>query len=87
MIGVPLLLLGILLVLGAFGPRDAERERGIVTRFVRSPLHPATWLATGAIVAGFVVGLFAFSLIIGLLSAGISIPPAASPCAQRTCAG
>ncbi|HEX5828436.1 MAG TPA: sensor histidine kinase [Candidatus Limnocylindrales bacterium] len=72
MIGVPLLLLGILLVLGAFGPRDAERERGTVTRFVRSPLHPATWLATGAIVAGFVVGLFAFSLIIGLLSAGIS---------------
>ena len=72
MIGVPLLLLGLLLVLGAFGPRDAERERDIVTRFLRSPLHPATWLATGAIVAGFVVELFAFSAIIGILSAGLS---------------
>jgi signal transduction histidine kinase len=71
-IGVPLLLLGLLLVLGSFGPRDAERERGIVARFVRSPLHPATWVATGAIVAGFVVELIAFSAIIGILSAGVS---------------
>ncbi len=72
MIGVPLLLLGLLLVLGAFGPQDSERERGIVTRFIRSPLHPATWLATVAIVVGFVVELFAFSAIIGILSAGVS---------------
>jgi signal transduction histidine kinase len=71
-IGVPLLLLGTLLVLGSFGPRDGERERGLVTRFVRSPLHPATWLATGAIVAGFWVELVAFSLLIGLISAGLS---------------
>jgi signal transduction histidine kinase len=71
-IGVPLLLLGLLLVLGAFGPRDAERERDIVTRFLRSPLHPATWLATGAILAGFVVEVFAFAAIIGILSAGLS---------------
>ena len=73
MIGVPLLLLGLLLVLGAFGPRDAERERDIVTRFLRSPLHPATWLATGAIVAGFWVELFAFLAIIGILSTGVSL--------------
>jgi signal transduction histidine kinase len=72
-IGVPLLLLGLLLVLGAFGPEDAERERGIVTRFIRAPLHPATWLATGAIVAGFWVELFAFLAIIGILSTGISL--------------
>ena len=72
MIGVPILLLGLLLVLAAFGPRDAERERGIVTRFLRSPLHPATWLATGAIVAGFWVELLAFSALIGILSAGVS---------------
>ena len=73
MIGVPLLLLGLLLVLGAFGPEDSERERGIVTRFVRAPLHPATWLATGAIVAGFWVELFAFLAIIGILSTGVSL--------------
>ena len=73
MIGVPLLLLGLLLVLGAFGPEDAERERGIVTRFIRAPLHPATWLATGAIVAGFWVELFAFLAIIGILSTGVSL--------------
>jgi signal transduction histidine kinase len=72
-IGVPLLLLGLLLVLGAFGPEDAERERGIVTRFIRAPLHPATWLATGAIVAGFWVELFAFLAIIGILSTGVSL--------------
>jgi signal transduction histidine kinase len=72
-IGVPLLLLGLLLVLGAFGPEDSERERGIVTRFVRAPLHPATWLATGAIVAGFWVELFAFLAIIGILSTGVSL--------------
>jgi signal transduction histidine kinase len=72
-IGVPLLLLGLLLVLGAFGPEDSERERGIVTRFARAPLHPATWLATGAIVAGFWVELFAFLAIIGILSTGVSL--------------
>jgi signal transduction histidine kinase len=71
-IGVPLLLLGLLLVLGAFGPQDAERERGVVTRIIRSPLHPATWLATRAIVGEFVVELFAFSGIISILSAGVS---------------
>jgi signal transduction histidine kinase len=71
-IGVPLLLLGALLILAAFGPRDAERERGLVTRFLRSPLHPATWHATGAIVAGLFVELIAFSALIGLLSAGVS---------------
>ena len=73
MIGVPLLLLGLLLVLGAFGPQDGERERGVLARFIRSPLHPATWLATGAIVVGFVVELVAFSLVIGVLSTGVSL--------------
>ena len=72
MIGVPLLILGLLLVLGAFGPRDPERERGIAARIIRSPLHPATWYATGAIVAGFWVELFAFLFLIGILSTGIS---------------
>jgi signal transduction histidine kinase len=71
-IGVPLLLLGLLLVLGAFGPRDPGQERGVVARFLRSPLHPATWYATGAIVVGFGVGAFAFSALIGLVSAGLS---------------
>ena len=72
-IGVPLLLLGLLLVLGAFGPEDAERERGIVTRFLRSPLHPATWLATGAIVAGFGWSCSRSLAIIGILSTGVSL--------------
>ena len=70
-IGVPLLLLGLLLVLGAFGPRDPGPERGVVARFLRSPLHPATWYATGAIVAGFWVGLFAFTFLIGLRLGGL----------------
>ena len=73
MIGVPLLLLGLLLVLAAFGPEDAERERGIVTRVLRAPLHPATWLATGAIIVGFWVELIAFGAIIGILSTGVSL--------------
>ena len=73
MIGVPLLLLGLLLVLGAFGPEDAERERGIVTRFIRAPLHPATWLATGAIIAGFWVELVAFLALVAILSTGVSL--------------
>ncbi len=74
MIGVPLLIIGILLVLTAFGPRDQERdrERGVVARFLRSPLHPASWRATAAIVAGFWVELFAFATLIGLLSVGVS---------------
>jgi signal transduction histidine kinase len=72
-IGVPLLLLGLLLVLAAFGPEDAERERGIVTRVARAPLHPATWLATAAILVGFWVELFAFGAIIGILSTGVSL--------------
>ncbi|HKF85504.1 MAG TPA: sensor domain-containing protein [Candidatus Limnocylindrales bacterium] len=75
MTGVPLLLLGLLLVLAAFGPEDVERERdrGIVARVVRAPLHPGTWLATGAIVAGFWVELVAFAAIIGILSTGVSL--------------
>ena len=72
MIGVPLLILGVLLLLAAFGPRDAGPERGVIARIIRAPLHPATWYATGSIVAGFWVELFAFSMLIGFLSAGVS---------------
>ena len=74
MIGAPFLLLGLLLVLGALlGARVASPERGAVAAFVLSPLHPATWRATLAIVLGFWVELLAFTLVLGAFSSGASL--------------
>ena len=74
MIGAPLLVLGLLLALSALlGARVAGRPWGTVAGFLLSPLHPATWYATAAILAGFWVELFAFFLILSLFSLGASL--------------
>ncbi len=74
MIGVPLLLLGLLLVLAALGgARVGGRDRGAVAAFFLSPLHPATWYATAAIILGFWVELLAFAVVIALFSSGTSL--------------
>ena len=74
MIGVPLLLLGILLVLAALGgARVGGRDRGAVATFILSPLHPATWYATAAIILGFWVELLAFTVVVALFSSGTSL--------------
>ena len=74
MIGVPLLVLGTLLILSAFlGAQVTGRQRGAIATFVLSPLHPATWRALLAIFVGFCVELFAVSLIGALFSAGVSL--------------
>jgi signal transduction histidine kinase len=73
-IGAPFLVLGLLLVLAALlGGWAREQERGLVGAFLLSPLHPATWRATGAIVLGFGVGLGAFIAVTSLISAGASL--------------
>jgi signal transduction histidine kinase len=73
-IGAPLLVLGLLLALTAvLGGGLTGRGRGAVASFLLSPLHPATWAATAAIVAGFFVGVVAFSIVVGLLAGGASI--------------
>jgi signal transduction histidine kinase len=73
-IGAPFLVLGLLLVLSALlGAQVRGRRRGPVGAFLLSPLHPATWYATLAIVLGFWVELFAFALVIALFSSGGSL--------------
>jgi signal transduction histidine kinase len=72
--GAPLLVLGLLIVLSAvFGARIREQDRGGVGRFVLSPLHPASWAATGAILLGFWVELFAFVALVSAMSMGASL--------------
>ena len=74
MIGIPFLALGLLLVLSALaGARVQGRDRGPIGAFLLSPLHPATWQATFAIVAGFLVELLFFILVSGAFSAGVSL--------------
>ena len=74
MIGAPFLVLGLLLTLTAVvGGRVEGRGRGAVATIVSSPLHPATWAATAAILVGFWVELFAFIAIMVLLSGGASL--------------
>jgi len=43
-----------------------------VRAFVLSPIHPATWYASGAILLGPLVALVGFGLVAGLGSAGLS---------------
>ena len=74
MIGIPFLALGLLLVLSALaGARVRGRDRGPIAAFLLSPLHPATWQATFAIVTGFWVELLFFVLVSSLFSAGVSL--------------
>jgi signal transduction histidine kinase len=73
-IGAPFLVLGLLLVLSALvGARVRGRDRGAVGAFLLSPLHPATWYATLAILLGFWVELFAFGLAAAAFSSGVSL--------------
>jgi signal transduction histidine kinase len=73
-IAAPLLVVGLLLTLSALnGARVASGGRGAALSFLLSPLHPATWAATAAVLVGFWVGLFAFMTVIGLFSAGASL--------------
>lgn len=74
MIGGPLLVLGLFLVLSAVaGPGIAGRRRGAVASFILSPVHPASWHATGAIILGAAVEGIAFSIVASIFSAGVSL--------------
>jgi signal transduction histidine kinase len=73
---------GLLLVLSGLAsariPGGASFVRPGIARsplraFLLSPIHPRTWYANGAIILGFFVGLFAFALIVGLVSTGLTI--------------
>jgi signal transduction histidine kinase len=73
-IGAPFFVLGLLLVLSALvGARVRGRDRGAVGAFLLSPLHPATWYATMAILLGFWVELLAFGLAAAAFSSGVSL--------------
>ena len=48
----------------------ARRARDPIRAFILSPIHPATWSASGAIGLGFFVGVLAFAFIISIFSAG-----------------
>jgi phage shock protein PspC (stress-responsive transcriptional regulator) len=52
---------------GATGP---GRLRNPIRAFLLSPIHPATWAATAAILAGFFIELLAFSIAAALFSSG-----------------
>lgn len=57
----------------AAGPLTlARRVRNPVRAFLLSPIHPATWYANTAIVAGFFVGIFTFATLASLASAGFA---------------
>ena len=79
MIGVPILLVGLLLVTapfvpkripgGAFSPSGIDRSRA----FIVAPIHPATWYANGAIVLGLFIGVSAFAIVVSIASAGLTV--------------
>ena len=55
------------------GPMSlARRVRNPVRAFLLSPIHPQTWYANSAIVAGFFVGIFTFATLASLASAGFA---------------
>jgi signal transduction histidine kinase len=56
---------------GPGGPLGlARRARNPIRAFLLSPIHPATWYANAAIGLGLFVGVFAFSVLVSLASAG-----------------
>lgn len=74
MIAAPLLVLGLLVTLSALvGARVAAGGRGAALAFLLSPLHPASWAALAAILAGFAVELLVFGFVVGMFSAGASL--------------
>jgi signal transduction histidine kinase len=78
-IGVPILLVGLLLVTaafvpkhipgGAFSPSGIDRSRA----FIVSPVHPATWYANGAVLLGLLIGIGAFAIVVSIASAGLTV--------------
>jgi len=56
----------------ATGATGAGRLRNPIRAFLLSPIHPATWAATAAILAGFFIEITAFAVVAGLFSAGAS---------------
>lgn len=74
MIGAPLLVIGVLVTLSALiGAGVAGRRRGAVADFLLSPIHPSTWAAVAAVLAGFWVEILAFTAVVSLLSTGVSL--------------
>ena len=79
MIGVPILIVGLLLATaafvpkripgGAFSPSGIDRSRA----FIVSPVHPATWYANGAVFLGLFVSVFAFTAVVAVASAGLTV--------------
>jgi signal transduction histidine kinase len=73
-IAAPLLVLGLLVTLSALvGARVAAGGRGAALAFLLSPLHPTSWAALAAILAGFWVELLVFGFVVGMFSAGSSL--------------
>ena len=52
--------------------RFAQRARDPLRAFLLSPIHPQTWYANAAIIAGFFVGVFTFAFLASLASAGFA---------------
>jgi len=58
---------------GRAGPLGLARlARHPIRAFLLSPIHPATWYANAAIGLGFFIGVFAFSAVTSLASAGFA---------------
>ncbi len=74
MISAVSLTIGLLLVLTALaGPRIRSTDRSALLTFVLSPVTPASWDATGAILLGFLIAVIAFPTFAALLSSGASL--------------
>jgi len=78
--GGVVLLTGLLLIIAALAsariPGGATMARPGIGRsraFLLSPIHPATWYANGAVVLGLLVGVTAFAIVAGLISAGFTV--------------
>ncbi|MCI0582945.1 MAG: sensor domain-containing protein [Chloroflexi bacterium] len=54
------------------GATGSGRLRNPIRAFLLSPVHPATWAAGAAILAGFFIEVVGFGIVVGLFSAGAS---------------
>ena len=52
---------------------SGRRMRDPIRAFLLAPVHPASWAATAAILAGFFVEVVAFVFVAGMFSAGTSL--------------
>jgi signal transduction histidine kinase len=76
------LVTGLLLIVAGLGsawiPGEASFARPGISRsplraFLLAPIHPTTWYANGAIILGLFVATAAFSVIVALISTGLTI--------------